>query len=250
MTPITEVEGRRLALSNLEKVLHPATGFTKGEVLHYYATTPTPCSPSARPAACPSCAIPDGPDGQVFFTKNPPPGTPDWVTTAPVPRSEDPPPGRSSSPTSPTLVWAANLVAEFHTPQWTAGRTGRRRPAGLRPRPRRRPPPSSSAARSRSGCASGWRRTGSRRTPRPPGRRASTCLAALRPTPSERVSAYAKRLAGRGGARAAPAGRAPDGTAACAPARSSSTTARTPPRRPPPPPTPCGRGPSRPCRRR
>ena len=38
MTPITEVEGRRIALSNLEKVLYPATGFTKGEVLHYYAT--------------------------------------------------------------------------------------------------------------------------------------------------------------------------------------------------------------------
>jgi bifunctional non-homologous end joining protein LigD len=34
MTPMTEVEGRRLALSNLEKVLHPATGFTKGELLH------------------------------------------------------------------------------------------------------------------------------------------------------------------------------------------------------------------------
>ena len=38
MAPITEVEGRRLPLSNLEKVLYPATGFTKAEVLHYYAT--------------------------------------------------------------------------------------------------------------------------------------------------------------------------------------------------------------------
>ncbi|MGH8965483.1 MAG: non-homologous end-joining DNA ligase, partial [Actinomycetes bacterium] len=35
MTPITVVEGRRVPLSNLDKVLHPATGTTKGEVLHY-----------------------------------------------------------------------------------------------------------------------------------------------------------------------------------------------------------------------
>ena len=90
MTPITEVEGRRLALSNLEKVLYPATGFTKGEVLHYYATVADVLLPHLRDRPLSFLRYPDGPDGQVFFTKNVPPGTPDWVTTAEVPRSEGP----------------------------------------------------------------------------------------------------------------------------------------------------------------
>jgi bifunctional non-homologous end joining protein LigD len=117
MTPITEVEGRRLALSNLEKVVHPATGFTKGELLHYYATTADALLPHLRDRPVSFLRYPDGPDGQVFFTKNVPPGTPDWVTTAEVPCSEGP--ARMVVIQSlACLIWAANLVTEFHTAQW------------------------------------------------------------------------------------------------------------------------------------
>ncbi|MFE1441296.1 non-homologous end-joining DNA ligase [Streptomyces sp. NPDC058739] len=120
MTPITEVEGRRLALSNLEKVLYPATGFTKGEVLHYYATTAEALLPHLRDRAVSFLRYPDGPEGEVFFTKNVPPGTPDWVTTAEVPRSEGP--ARMVVVQDlPSLMWAANLVTEFHTHQWLVG---------------------------------------------------------------------------------------------------------------------------------
>ncbi|MGW0910212.1 non-homologous end-joining DNA ligase [Streptomyces sp. NPDC002784] len=123
MTPITEVEGRRLALSNLEKVLYPATGFTKGEVLHYYATTADVLLPHLRDRPVSFLRYPDGPDGQVFFTKNVPPGTPEWVTTAEVPRSEGP--ARMVLVQDlPSLMWAANLVTEFHTHQWVAGAPG------------------------------------------------------------------------------------------------------------------------------
>ncbi|MGW5660431.1 non-homologous end-joining DNA ligase [Streptomyces sp. NPDC003758] len=117
MTPITEVEGRRLALSNLEKVLHPATGFTKGELLHYYATTAGALLPHLRDRPLSFLRYPDGPDGQLFFAKNVPPGTPDWVTTAEVPRTE----GAARMvliQDLASLMWAANLVTEFHTPQW------------------------------------------------------------------------------------------------------------------------------------
>ncbi|MFI9176033.1 non-homologous end-joining DNA ligase [Streptomyces lincolnensis] len=117
MTPITEVEGRRLALSNLEKVLYPATGFTKGEVLHYYATTAEVLLPHLRGRSVSFLRYPDGPDGQVFFTKNVPPGTPDWVTTAEVPRSEGPALMVLVQDLA-SLMWAANLVTEFHTHQW------------------------------------------------------------------------------------------------------------------------------------
>ncbi|MER6289078.1 non-homologous end-joining DNA ligase [Streptomyces sviceus] len=117
MTPITEVEGRRLALSNLEKVLYPATGFTKGEVLHYYAVAADVLLPHLRDRAVSFLRYPDGPDGQVFFTKNVPPGTPDWVTTAEVPRSEGPSRMVLVQDLA-SLMWAANLVTEFHTHQW------------------------------------------------------------------------------------------------------------------------------------
>ncbi|MFJ4730727.1 non-homologous end-joining DNA ligase [Streptomyces sp. NPDC088770] len=117
MAPITEVEGRRLALSNLDKVLYPASGFTKGEVLHYYATTAEALLPHLRDRPVSFLRYPDGPDGQVFFAKNVPPGTPEWVTTAEVPKST----GAARMvlvQDLASLMWAANLVTEFHTPQW------------------------------------------------------------------------------------------------------------------------------------
>ncbi|MFG3047809.1 non-homologous end-joining DNA ligase [Streptomyces sp. NPDC048241] len=117
MTPVTEVAGRRVSLSNLEKVLYPETGFTKGELLHYYATAAEVLLPHLRDRAVSFLRYPDGPDGQVFFTKNVPPGTPDWVTTAEVPRSA----GAARMVVVqdlPSLMWAANLVIEFHTHQW------------------------------------------------------------------------------------------------------------------------------------
>ncbi|MFF3685094.1 non-homologous end-joining DNA ligase [Streptomyces sp. NPDC002187] len=118
MTPITEVEGRRLALTNLEKVIHPATGTTKGEIVHYYATAAEAILPHLRHRPLSFLRYPDGPDGQLFFTKNPPPGTPDWVVTALVPRSEDVNAHQVVVQDLPSLIWAANLVVEFHTPQW------------------------------------------------------------------------------------------------------------------------------------
>ncbi|MFY1678774.1 MULTISPECIES: non-homologous end-joining DNA ligase [unclassified Streptomyces] len=119
MAPITEVAGRRVTLSNLEKVLYPASGFTKAEVLRYYATVAPALLPHLRDRPVSFLRYPDGPEGQVFFTKNVPAGAPDWVATARVTRSD----GSARMvlvQDLPSLVWAANLVAEFHTPQWTA----------------------------------------------------------------------------------------------------------------------------------
>jgi bifunctional non-homologous end joining protein LigD len=119
--PITEVEGRRLTLSHLDRVLWPATGTTKAELLHYYATVAAVLLPHTRGRLASFVRTPDGVDGQRFFQKRPPAGTPDWVrTTARV---------RSSGELMPqvevndlaTLVWAGNLsCVEIHTPQWTA----------------------------------------------------------------------------------------------------------------------------------
>ncbi|KOU66082.1 ATP-dependent DNA ligase, partial [Streptomyces sp. WM4235] len=120
MAPITMVEGRRISLSNLDKVLYPESGFTKGEVLHYYARVADAMLPHLHDRPVSFLRYPDGPDGQLFFTKNPPPGTPDWVRTTPVPRSEDLTAEQVVVGDLPTLMWAANLVVEFHTHQWPA----------------------------------------------------------------------------------------------------------------------------------
>ncbi|WP_405648518.1 non-homologous end-joining DNA ligase [Streptomyces sp. NBC_00019] len=193
MTPITEVDGHRLALSNLDKVLYPATGFTKGEVLHYYATTADALLPHLRDRPLSFLRYPDGPDGQVFFAKNVPPGTPDWVTTAEVPRSEGPARMVLVQDLA-SLIWAANLVTEFHTHQWVIQRPNHadRLVFDLDP---------GSPATVVDCCEVAlWLRErlaedGIEAYAKTSGSKGLHLLAAVHPTPSERVTEYAKELA-------------------------------------------------------
>jgi bifunctional non-homologous end joining protein LigD len=193
MTPITEVDGHRLALSNLDKVLYPATGFTKGEVLHYYATAADVLLPHLRDRPVSFLRYPDGPDGQVFFAKNVPPGTPDWVTTAEVPRSEGPARMVLVQDLA-SLMWAANLVTEFHTHQWVIQRPDRadRIVFDLDP---------GSPATVVDCCEVAlWLRErlaedGIEAYAKTSGSKGLHLLAAVHPTPSDRVTEYAKELA-------------------------------------------------------
>jgi bifunctional non-homologous end joining protein LigD len=123
-----EVDGRRLSLSNLDKVLYP-DGFTKGEVVDYYARIAPVMLPHITDRPMSFQRFPDGTDRKGFFAKNAPQGTPDWVRTVRLPA-----PGSSKDRETldyvviddlPTLVWAANLAAiELHVPQWTVGPRG------------------------------------------------------------------------------------------------------------------------------
>ncbi|WP_330298578.1 non-homologous end-joining DNA ligase [Streptomyces sp. NBC_00503] len=194
MTPITMVEGRRIALSNLDKVLYPETGFTKGEVLHYYATVAPSLLAHVHDRPVSFLRYPDGPDGQLFFTKNPPPGTPAWVKTTPVPRSEDLRAEQVVVADMATLMWAANLVVEFHTPQWPAGHPALadRLILDLDPGP---------PATAVECCAVAlWLRErlaadGLYACAKTSGSKGLHLAVPLEPTPSEQVSAYAKALA-------------------------------------------------------
>ena len=131
-----EVEGRRLVLSNLDKVLYPETGFAKGEVIDYYARVSEVLLPHLRDRPISFKRYPDGVDAEGFFAKNAPRGTPDWVRTVRLPV-----PGSSKNRETidyvviddlPTLTWAANLAAlELHVPQWTVGPRGAVRGANL-----------------------------------------------------------------------------------------------------------------------
>ncbi|MGW2630442.1 non-homologous end-joining DNA ligase [Streptomyces chattanoogensis] len=125
MSPITVVEGRRLSLTNLDKVIYPETGTTKGEVVHYCTITADPLLAHLHDRPLSFLRYPDGPDGQRFFTKNVPPGTPSWVQTCEVPHTTSGPTRQVLVQDLSSLVWAANLVVELHAPQWTSGAPGR-----------------------------------------------------------------------------------------------------------------------------
>jgi bifunctional non-homologous end joining protein LigD len=113
---IVEVEGRKLKLTNLEKVLYPAVGFTKGQVLDFYVRIAPVLVPHLAGRPLTMKRYPEGVDQEYFFEKNAPMHRPDWVKTAPV-WSE------SNHRTIhfilandlPTLVWIANLASiELH----------------------------------------------------------------------------------------------------------------------------------------
>jgi bifunctional non-homologous end joining protein LigD len=123
------VAGRTLELSNLDKVLYPAAGFTKGKVIDYYSRVAPVLLPHLRGRPLTRIRFPNGVSETSFFEKNAPAGTPDWVRieTLPVPGSST---GRETldfviAEDLPTLVWLANLAAlELHTPQWKIGSVG------------------------------------------------------------------------------------------------------------------------------
>jgi bifunctional non-homologous end joining protein LigD len=128
-TQAVEVDGRVLALSNLEKVLYPATGTTKAEVIAYYTQAAPVLLPLVADRPVTRKRWPDGVGGEPFFEKNAPQGTPDWVRTVRLPA-----PGSTKDRgeidyalicTLADLVWTANLAAlEIHVPQWTVGPRG------------------------------------------------------------------------------------------------------------------------------
>ncbi|MCW2615370.1 MAG: ATP-dependent ligase [Frankiales bacterium] len=122
-----DVEGTQVVLSNLDKVLYPAVGFTKGQVLDYYTRIAPVLLPHLAERAVTRKRYPDGVDGQVFFEKNAPRGTPAWVRTVELAS-----PGSSKGRETidyvvvddlATLVWTANLAAlELHTHMWRVDR--------------------------------------------------------------------------------------------------------------------------------
>jgi len=131
-----DVEGRTLKISNLDKILYPRTGTTKGEVLNYYAQIAPTMLPHLADRAVTRIRWPHGVADQSFFEKNAPAGTPSWVRTATVPTTGSRSGKGDGELTFPivddlaTLTWLVNLAAlELHVHQWTVARNGRPRNA-------------------------------------------------------------------------------------------------------------------------
>jgi bifunctional non-homologous end joining protein LigD len=109
-----EVEGRRLSLSNLDKVMYPATGFTKGQVIDYYTRVAPVLLPHLRDRPLTLKRYPNGVDGGHFYEKQCPSHRPEWVRSeAVVLRSKTI--DFCVCDDLPTLVWLANLAdLELH----------------------------------------------------------------------------------------------------------------------------------------
>ncbi len=119
------VDGRRLQLSNLDKVMYPATETTKGEVLNYYARVAPILLPHLADRPVTRIRWPHGTAGPSFFEKNLPPGAPSWLRSVAVPTT-----GSRSQRGNDTLrypvvdgaaalTYLVNLASlELHVPQW------------------------------------------------------------------------------------------------------------------------------------
>jgi bifunctional non-homologous end joining protein LigD len=126
---LVHIAGRELELSNLDKVIYPETGFTKGEIIDYYVRVAPVLLPHLRDRPLTRIRFPNGVQSSGFFEKNAPGGTPSWVkrVSLPVPGSTT---GRERMDfvvvnDVATLAWLANLAAlELHTPQWKVGPRG------------------------------------------------------------------------------------------------------------------------------
>jgi bifunctional non-homologous end joining protein LigD len=126
---VVSVDGHRIRLTNLDKVLYPETGTTKRDVLDYYARIADVLIPHAanRPATrkrwVHGVGTADEP-GQMFFQKNLDESTPSWVKRRTIEH-------KNHTNVYPlvndlaTLTWLAQIAAlEIHVPQWQFGRTG------------------------------------------------------------------------------------------------------------------------------
>src|SRR5216683_4786177 len=113
---VIEIQGKTVKLSNLEKVLYPATGFTKRDVIDYYVRIVPAILSHLSGRALTMKRYPNGVDGEFFYEKNAPKHRPDWVKTVPVWSHGN---NRTMHYVEvgdlPTLIWLANLAAlELH----------------------------------------------------------------------------------------------------------------------------------------
>jgi bifunctional non-homologous end joining protein LigD len=111
-----EVDGRKVGVTNLNKVFYPKTGFTKGEVIDYYVRISPVLLPHLKNRPLSLKRYPDGVEGFFFYEKECPGHRPKWMKTARVAKKEGGSVNYCVMNDLPALVWAANLAdLELHT---------------------------------------------------------------------------------------------------------------------------------------
>lgn len=111
-----EIEGKSLKLTNLDKIFYPATGFTKGQVIDYYARIARALVPHLKNHPLTLKRYPNGVDQPPFFEKNATKYRPEWVKTVPIwSHGNQRDVNYILCNDLPTLIWVANLASiELH----------------------------------------------------------------------------------------------------------------------------------------
>ena len=119
---LVTIDGRQLKLTNLEKVLYPEPGFTKGEVIDFYARIAPTLLTHLGDRGITMRRFPNGVDDKSFFEKRCPSHRPDWVAVCPGPGDRGGVIDYCRLSDVPSVVWAANLAAlELHAPMARCG---------------------------------------------------------------------------------------------------------------------------------
>ncbi|MFC7925462.1 ATP-dependent DNA ligase [Microbacterium laevaniformans] len=128
---VVDVGGRRLRLSNLDKVLYPDTGTTKAEAIDYYSRIAPVMLPHLAGRPVTRLRWPEGTGEAPFFAKDLEAGAPDWMPRHPIDHSG----GAKDYPLVADvagLVYLAQVASlELHTPQWRFDHGGRGYPDRL-----------------------------------------------------------------------------------------------------------------------
>ncbi|MBI4527884.1 MAG: hypothetical protein HY695_29160 [Deltaproteobacteria bacterium] len=112
-----KIRGHEVQLSNLEKLMYPAVGFTKRDVIDYYRRASRYILPHIKDRPVTMKRYPDGVEGEHFYEKDAPSYTPEWVKTFPILRTS----GEEHIDyilinDLPTLIWSANMAnLEIHS---------------------------------------------------------------------------------------------------------------------------------------
>ena len=118
---VLKVGKREVAVSNLDKVFYPETGFTKGDVIDYYARIASVLLPHMKGRPVSLKRYPDGVKGQYFYEKQCPSHAPEWIKTTKVAKDNGEYIDYCVFNDLPSLVWAANIAnLELHTSQHRA----------------------------------------------------------------------------------------------------------------------------------
>ena len=111
--------GKKIALSNLEKVMYPETGFTNGQVINYYTEIARYILPHLKNRPITSKRFPNGVAGEYFYEKDAPSFTPGWVKTFSIPRTSEKSLINYILITDlATLIWSANKFVRFNRPKF------------------------------------------------------------------------------------------------------------------------------------
>ena len=247
---LVEIDGRRLKVSNLDKVLYPDAGFTKAEVIDYYVRVAPAMLPHIADRGVTLRRYPNGVDEQSFFEKRCPSHRPEWIGTFAGPGR----PQRHDRLLRARLRRGAGVVGQHGGARDPRADGARRRhrvadDVRVRPRPGRAAPTSPSAPRWRSTSATcSTTSPASSACAKTSGSKGLQLYVPLnRPHTHEHCSSFAQAVAQVLEKHHADRVTSVDDQGASGPARCSSTGARTAATRPPWPCTRCGPGPARRC---